>query len=53
MNVKKKLVRSPGEIALEFNPATNRYNNPGHWPPLNEVVVDPIEVNPFDTQQIN
>lgn len=50
---KQMLVGFPGEIELEFNPVTNRYNEPGQPPPLSIVEVGEIEDNPFETDQIN
>lgn len=40
---KQMLVGFPGEIALEFNPATNRYFELGYDPPLSNVEVANIE----------
>jgi twinkle protein len=50
---KQMLVGFPGEIELEFNPVTNRYNEPGQLPPLSAVEVASIEETPFETEQIN
>lgn len=50
---KQMLVGFPGEINLEFNPVTNRYNEPGQSPPLSIVEVGEIEDNPFETDEIN
>ena len=50
---KQMLVGFPGEIALEFNPTTNRYNEPGQLSPLSSVEVADIEEIQFDTEQIN
>lgn len=50
---KQMLVGFPGEIALEFNPTTNRYNEPGQQSPLSNVEVADIEETQFDTEQIN
>ena len=50
---KQMLVGIPGEIELEFNPVTNRYNEPGQASPLSIVEVGEIEDNPFETDQIN
>jgi len=52
--IKKQLLTGfPGEIALEFNPTTNRYNEPGQQSPLSNVEVADVESTPFDTEQIN
>ncbi|MEI7526390.1 MAG: hypothetical protein WCJ95_18730 [Mariniphaga sp.] len=50
---KQMLVGVPGDIELEFNPVTNRYNEPGQLPPLSSVSCDTIEQNDFETDQIN
>lgn len=50
---KQMLVGFPGEINLEFNPATNRYFEPGQSPPLNVVSVEQVEPEPFDTSEVN
>ncbi|OFX60702.1 MAG: hypothetical protein A2066_08075 [Bacteroidetes bacterium GWB2_41_8] len=50
---KQMLVGFPGEINLEFNAVTNRYNEPGQPSPLSIVEVGEMEDNPFETDQIN
>lgn len=50
---KQMLVGFPGDIELEFNPITNRYNEPGQFPPLSAVSCDTIEQNDFETDQID
>jgi hypothetical protein len=50
---KQMLVGFPGDIDLEFNRASNRYNEPGQPPPLGQVSCDTIEPNEFETGQIN
>jgi len=50
---KQMLVGFPGEIDLQFNPASNRYFEPGQEPPLNIVEIENVDSEPFDTKQIN
>lgn len=52
--IKKQMqVGFPGEIELEFNPVTNRYNEPGQPPPLSSVSCEAIEQSEFETDEID
>jgi hypothetical protein len=50
---KQMLVGFPGEIDLQFSPASNRYYEPGQEPPLSIMTVEDVTAEPFETEQIN